>query len=157
MGLRLSYFLSKRRSNQKKEAALWLFLGAHQWVQHPEELDDLARCSLKNDPEAPDRQCCCSQFGSMEVEYAKELVSSFSKSERIWLVRQIIRRASEYGQCLDLGGYLFTYFVVRDFSESSIMLETLVDEITCSPLRYTFEHSIGLAYPPSDCTSARSL
>ena len=54
------------------------------------------------------------------------------------------RLASQYGQRLDLGGNLYNWFV-RNLSESAVMLETLLDEIACSPLQYTFEHSIGLA------------
>jgi hypothetical protein len=40
---------------------------------------------------------------------------------------------------------VYTYFVARERAQSAVMLDTLLDEITSSPLQYVFEHSISLA------------
>ena len=40
---------------------------------------------------------------------------------------------------------MYTYFVARKRADSDVMLATLLDEITSSPLQYVFEHSISLA------------
>jgi hypothetical protein len=128
----------------KKQAALWLFLGAHEWMYVP-----LARLS-NGDPEAIDRgrtRCCHpkSSGTTMEHHYVKSLVASLSKMERVWVIQQVVRLAPQYGECFDLGGNLYNWFVVQNLVESAVMLETLLHEITCSPLQYMFEHSIGLA------------
>jgi len=126
-----------------KQAALWLFLGAHEWLHIPGPDEDMR--ATNRDPESKDRTCCTPLHWGMEADYMEKLIASFSKSDRIWLIQQIVRYAPEYGQCLSLGGNLYTYFVVRDLPESDVMLATLLDEIIASPLQYAFEHSIGLA------------
>jgi len=126
-----------------KQAALWLFLGAHEWLHIPGPDEDMR--ATNRDPESNGRTCCTPRQWGMEADYMEKLIASLSKSDRIWLIQQIVRHAPEYGQCLSLGGSLYTYFVVRDLPESDIMLATLLDEIISSPLQYAFEHSIGLA------------
>jgi hypothetical protein len=151
LGWWLAYGLSKfggdsigpiiqKSFQNKKQAALWLFLGAHEWMYVP-------RLS-NSDPEAihiARTHCCHPKSSGLEHHYVKSLVTSLSKTERVWVIQQVVRLAPQYGECFDLGGNLYNWFVVQNLVESAVMLETLLHEITCSPLQYMFEHSIGLA------------
>ena len=121
-----------------REALVWLFLGAHSWFHETEK--------RKEDEDEVDSRFCCGWMTiGFESEFISERMASISRDDRIWVLEQIIRRAPEFQSCRDLGANLFNYFVVRDFTESDIMLSILIDEISYSRLQYLFEYAISLA------------
>ena len=60
-------------------------------------------------------------------------------------MRQIIRKAPEYGVCRNLGGNVFNYFVLHDLNKIDAMMCILLEEIIGSPLQYLFEYVINIA------------
>ena len=60
-------------------------------------------------------------------------------------MRQIIRKAPEYGVCRSLGGNVFNYFVLHDLNKIDAMMCILLEEIIGSPLQYLFEYVINIA------------
>jgi hypothetical protein len=123
----------------KRCALIWLFLGAHRWFN----------------PKAPpweESECvhigrCCSgvEYVGCERDYLVDLVASLSCDDRIWTMRQIIRRAPEYGVCRSLVGNVFNYFVLHDLNEIDAVMCILLEEIIGSPLQYLFEYVINIA------------
>jgi hypothetical protein len=129
----------------KKTALLWLFLGAHCWF-HDHDSWPLSRC--RKDELAADGLnwvCCDPKSFHLEEEYLKDQIAALSREDRVWLVEQIVRRASEFGVCKDLGANVFNYFVVRDLEETDIMFSKLLEEVTQTRLQYRFEFTISLA------------
>jgi hypothetical protein len=121
----------------KSETLIWLFLGAHHWF-HTFQLD-------RWDSDESNNYCCPTMSHGCEREFIMEYISSVSPEDRIWIVRQIVRRAPEFGVCRELGANLFSYFVVHDLTHADIVLSTLLDEICDSRLQYIFEYAISLA------------
>lgn len=121
-----------------REALVWLFLGAHSWFHETGE-------RMQDEDEVASRYCCSLTTTGFEAEFLNERMGSISRGDRIWILEQIIRRASEFQSCRDLGANLFTYFVVRDLAEADTMLSILVDEISHSRLQYLFEYAISIA------------
>ena len=80
-----------------------------------------------------------------EREYLANLVASLSRDDRIWTIKQIIRRAPEYGVCRNLGANIFNYFVLHDLNDVDAMMCILLEEIIASPLQYLFEYAISVA------------
>jgi hypothetical protein len=128
-----------------RESLLWIFLGAHHWL-HPR---DNSHDSLVNsDLEANDIYSCCQNCPEgLEKEPVTAMMSSLSRKEKILLLEETVRKAPEYGQCRDLSGNLFNYFVLAADNEEDIdlMFSVLLEQITESPMQYLFEHMIGLA------------
>jgi hypothetical protein len=121
----------------KYEALIWLFLGAHHWF-HAIQLD-------RWDSDGRDNFCCTTESHGCERKFIMELISSASFQDRIWIVRQIVRRASQFGVCKELGANIFNYFVIHDLSQADIIFSILLDEICDSRLQYYFEFAISLA------------
>ena len=121
-----------------REMLVWLFLGAHNWFHETEKRKE-------DEDEVDSRHCCDWMTIGFESEFVNERMSSISRDDRIWILEQIIRRASEFQSCRDLGANLFNYFVVRDFAEADVMLSILIDEISYSRLQYLFEYAISIA------------
>lgn len=86
---------------------------------------------------------CCSpiQFGQ-EENYIKEELTSIYLSERLWLMKEIIRHAPKFGCCRDLGAYLFNYFVIGEEKDRNHILCILFDSITGTRLQQVFEFSM---------------
>jgi len=122
----------------KHEMLIWLFLGAHTWFHETEE-------RIEDEEEVDSRFCCNMITIGFESEFVNEQMASITRDDRIWILEQIIRRASEFQICRDLGANLFNYFVVRDLAEADIMLSVLIDEISYSRLQYLFEYAISIA------------
>jgi hypothetical protein len=129
----------KRTFKDKRNSVIWMFLGAHQWFREKKP--------RKEEPDHIRRGLCCSwvMYDGRERDYITELVASVSKADRIWIMRQIIRRAPEYGVCRDLGANVFNYFVLHDLKEVDAMMCILLEEIIGSPLQYLFEYAISIA------------
>ena len=123
----------------KREALFWLFLGAHHWFHETQP--------RREDPEFPDDvpNCCRNLPYGLEREYVSGLMESISRQDRIWLVEQLVRHASEFGRCRDLCANIFNYFVVRDMAEADLMLSILLKEICTSRLQFLFEYAISVA------------
>jgi hypothetical protein len=123
----------------KRQALIWLFLGAHRWF-NPKE-------PLWEEPEYRHVDSCCSgvDYEGCERDYLIDLVASLSWGDRIWTMRQIIRKAPEYGVCRSLGGNVFNYFVLHDLKKIDAMMCILLEEIINSPLQYLFEYVINIA------------
>jgi hypothetical protein len=77
--------------------------------------------------------------------YLVRLVASLSKQDRIWTVRQIIRKAAVHGVCRNLAANVFNYFVLRDLKEADAIMYILLEEVIGSPLQYLFEYAISIA------------
>ena len=135
-----------------REALLWLFLGAHHWL-HDIDSDENLFSVLNADLEAKEPYTCCFRFhfeGRKEQYPVTQMLASQTRDTKVWLLKEIVRMAPEHGQCRDLGGNLFNYFIVPDEVEAELesrdfLFSVLLQEITDSPMQYLFEHSIGLA------------
>ena len=121
----------------KREALLWIFLSTHNWFQGTVLKDD--------ENERTPISCCRGKHAYHEQVDVNGLLESMSVADRRWILQQAIRRAPQFGICRNLGSYLFTYFVVRDYTEADMMLSLLINEISTSPLQYLFEFSISMA------------
>jgi hypothetical protein len=133
----------------KCEAIVWLFLGAHSWLHQDH---------VEFDSKAFEGVVSCCQFVDYgkERDYINELVGSVSQNDRIWLIKEIVQRAPEFGVCSYLGSYIFNYFVMRDKAETNLMLSVLLEEITMSRLQYIFEFAISMTvaqYQRAEITS----
>jgi hypothetical protein len=128
-----------RTFKDKRSSLIWMFLGAHQWFREKKP--------RKEEPDHFRRGLCCPSvtYDGHERDHITELVASVSRADRIWIVRQIIRRAPEYGVCRDLGANVFNYFVLHDLKEVDAMMCILLEEIIGSPLQYLFEYAISIA------------
>jgi len=60
-------------------------------------------------------------------------------------MRQIIRKAPEYGVCRNLAANVFNYFVLHELEKADTMMYILLEEIINSPLQYLFEYAITIA------------
>jgi hypothetical protein len=123
----------------KREALVWLFLGAHRWFN--------PKIPRWEEPEHRHFGSCCSDVGydGCERDYLVDLVASLSREDRIWIIRHIIRKAPEYGVCRSLGANVFNYFVLHDLKEVDVMMCILLEEIIGSPLQYLLEYAISIA------------
>jgi len=124
----------------KSQALVRLFLGAHRWFK-PKlacRWDETEYRHLDN---------CCSpvDYDGCERDYLVKLVAGLSKQDRIWTVRQIIRKAPANGVCRNLAANVFNYFVLHDLKEADAMMCILLEEIIGSPLQYLFEYAISIA------------
>jgi hypothetical protein len=132
------------------EALLWLFLGAHHWL-HDIGSESNIFSDRNADLEANEPHTCCFPLrGMVEKESVTQMLHSQSWDNKLWLLKEIVRMAPEHGQCRDLGGNLFNYFIVPEQVEPELergdfIFSVLLQEITDSPMQYLFEHSIGLA------------
>ena len=129
------------------ESLLWLFLGAHHWL-HPRDnsRDSLLNSDLEARKHAGKWSCCANFPDGLEREPVSWMIKPLSQKTRIGLMEDIVRKAPEFGQCRDLGGNLFNYFVISaDSKDIDLMFSVLLQEITDSPMQYLFEHSVGLA------------
>ena len=122
----------------KCQALVWLFLGAHRWFitkSHRWQETDYLHLV----------RCCSGEDYGGEREYLINLVKSLSWEDRIWTMRQIVRKAPEYGVCRNLGANIFNYFVVHSLDNVDTMMCVLLEEIIGSPLQYLFEYAIDVA------------
>ena len=123
----------------KRQALIWLFLGAHRWFKP----------KVRRWEESEYRHVgnCCSgvHYEGCERDYLVDLVASLTWEDRIWTLRQIIRKAPEYGVCRSLGGNVFNYFVLHNLKKIDAMMCILLEEIVGSPLQYLFEYVINIA------------
>jgi hypothetical protein len=112
----------------KREAVVWILLGAHDWgVQ-----------------DSFDNVCCMSSCtGNKGGEYLIRLIKSLSKGDRVWALEQIVRLEPEFGVCRNLGATLYNYVVKRDPSEEGQLNLTLEKEISSSRLQDRFRYSIA--------------
>ena len=82
--------------SSKCDTLIWLFLGAHQ----------IYRGTNKRQPdiEASMDICCRGHkiVEGFEQRYLQELIASISLSERVWVIKEIVRLAPEFGGCRDL-------------------------------------------------------
>jgi len=129
------------------ESVLWLFLGAYHWL-HPRDnsRDSLLNSDREARKHAGKRSCCANFRDGLEREAVSRMIKPLSQKTRIRLLEDIVRKAPEFGQCRDLGGNLFNYFVTSaDFKYIDLMFSVLLQEITDSPIQHLFEPSVGLA------------
>ena len=129
----------KSTFKDKRSTLMWMFLGAHHWF--------LEKKSRREEPDHSRRGLCCSgvTYDGYERDYLTELAASISRDDRIWTMRQIIRKAPEYGVCRDLGANVFNYFVLHDLKEVDDMMCIVLEEIIGSSLQYLFEYAISVA------------
>jgi hypothetical protein len=121
----------------RRESLVWLFLGAHGW--YDEYVLD------RNDPEIEIGTYCCRPMAGRERQFILDELGSLSQADRIWLIRRIVKLASEYGICRHLGGNIFNYFVCNNREESDVMLSELLEGVIGSRLQYLFEFAISVA------------
>jgi hypothetical protein len=123
----------------KGQALVWLFLGAHRWFN--------PKAPRWDETEYRHIGSCCSAFEYVgcERDYLIGLIESLSKENRIWAMKQIIRKAPEYGVCRNLGANVFNYFVLHCLNDVDAMMYILLEEIIGSPLQYLLEYVISIA------------
>jgi hypothetical protein len=130
--------------SSKRDALVWLFLGAHQWFH------EHTRRPI------PSHMTCCNRLPQdTEREYIADLIASVSREDRIWIVEQIVCLATEFGVCSDLGAAIYSYFILRDPAESEQLDLILTRAISTSRLRPLFEYTIGLAKEEVDITRSQ--
>ena len=56
------------------------------------------------------------------------MISELDREDKIWVIQQIVRLASEFAQCCFVGKYLYENFVVGD-EEADYMLSILLHEV----------------------------
>jgi len=123
----------------KREALLWLFLGAHRRFR--------PKAGRWKEAEYRHLHSCCPSvdYNGCERDYLVKLIATLSEKDRIWAVRQIIRKAPEYGVCRSLAINVFSYFMLHDLKAVDNMMCVLLEEIIGSPLQYLFEYAISIA------------
>ena len=123
----------------KREALVWLFLGAHRWF--------VVKASRWEEKEYMHFARCCSRvdYEGCEQDYLVDLIASLSREDRIWTMRHIIQKAPEYGVCRNLGANVFNYFVLDPLNKVNDMMCILLEEIIGSPLQYLLEYAISIA------------
>ena len=68
-------------------------------------------------------------YYGQEHNYITNLIASVSCNDRIWIVRQIVRNATEFGVCKDLGANIFNYFIIHDLKDVDFIMCILLEEI----------------------------
>lgn len=87
-----------------REALVWLVLGGH-GGHHEYEYQGNGipnHCSEDNDRNSPNGK------------NLQRLISQVTTDDGVWIVENVIRRASEFAVCRYLRANLFTYFVLHD-------------------------------------------
>ena len=132
-------FLIDQSFKDTRQALIWLFLGAHRWFR--------PKANRWDENEYRHFSGCCSvvDYSGCERDYLVDLVASLSREDRVWTMRQIIRKAPEYGVCRSLGANVFNYFILHNPSEVDTMMCILLEEIIGSPLQYLLEYAISIA------------
>ena len=123
----------------KCNALIWLFLGAHHFYRGT---------AIRQPDVNASKYICCRWHAvgeGFEQQYLQELIASISLSERVWVIKEIIRLAPEFGICRDLAANLFNYFVLHDKSQADFMFAILLNEIIDTRLQYLFEYAISVA------------
>jgi len=134
--------LIHRHFSGRKEALLWLFLGAHGWYT--------GNTILLQTPSRKALDLCCSRNG-YAPDYFEITLSSLQREERRWILEHIMLHAPEFGVCRFLGAYIFVYFVIGtvdlslDFQEADIMFLTILRGMCGSRLQELFDVSICCA------------
>jgi hypothetical protein len=140
-GPRQLHSLIAEKFKDNREALLWLFLGGHSWYR--------PKASRRPDPSIRkgESDLCCREikFRENETKYLQQQIELLSPEDKEWLLREIIRKAPEYGQCRDLGANIFNYLIVADLELVDVMLEIVLEEIIHSRLQFLFEFSISMA------------
>ena len=96
----------KQSFENKRYSLVWLFLGSHKWFNLETSPEEVIDNEISHD------QCCPAvTYDGCDREYLIDLVASTSDHDRIWAMKQIIRRAPEFGICRNLGFNIFNYFV----------------------------------------------
>ena len=71
--------------------------------------------------------CVCYCFDKSNTNYSsrkfEEMISEMDREDKIWMIQQIVRLASEFAQCCFVGKSLYENFVVGD-EEADYMLST---------------------------------
>ena len=126
-----------------RTALLWMFLGAHGWYHDSFTIEDLRPKHISDGL----RICkgCTHTIRGHEEFFLYNQLNSLSYEDRLWLLEQIVRRAEEFGVCLNLGAYVFNHFVMRDEAEAADMLSNLLEVIIDTRLQYHLEYAISLA------------
>jgi hypothetical protein len=136
--------LIHRHFSSRKEALLWLFLGAHgRYKRNTISLQTPSRKAL---------DLCCYRNGyAPDKDYFEITLSSLQREDRRWILEHIMLHAPEFGVCRFLGAYLFVYFVIGtadlslDFQEADIMFLTTLRGMCGSRLQELFDVSICCA------------
>jgi hypothetical protein len=121
----------------KRDALMWLFLGAHDWLHL-----SYPHCYAEHQT----RGCCRGTPHGREKEYLTPMIESISQDDRVWIVEQLVRRAPEFGVCRDLGVNIYNYkFIMQKGREDKEVFGIFAKEIASSRMRPLFEYSIRLS------------
>jgi hypothetical protein len=94
-------------------------------------------------------EVCCDFYNSrgwgLQDKYIVKEVEGLGDEDRVWIGVEVLRKASEYGLCRDLGATLFKYLVKEREGEDDPVFAANVEEICGSSMQVLFENSFGLA------------
>jgi hypothetical protein len=127
------------RFHDQKEALVWLFLGAHGWVDS--DLDILLEGNYIRDG----CYLCCPQSKGHEKKFIRACIDKLQYEDKVWLIRRILKLTPEFGKCSYLGISLFKYVVCNKLEESDGLLSVLLEEVMDTPIQDIFEWGLNVA------------